>query len=119
MVYLPVRRADGSYEKQMALIPETAQVSVGYLPLAEENIAMVALNSLGDTYGWGGMMDVEDCSGMVRTVYSCFGVTIGRNGNWQWNSNLEKIDLSKTPLWRKNVWFSTAASGQRPLLPRP
>lgn len=53
MVYLPVRRADGSYEKQMALIPETAQVSVGYLPLTEENIAMVALNSLGDTYGWG------------------------------------------------------------------
>lgn len=107
VVYLPVRRADGSYEKQMALIPETAQVSVGYLPLTEENIAMVALNSLGDTYGWGGMMDVEDCSGMVRTVYSCFGVTISRNGNWQWNSNLEKIDLSKTPLWRKNVWFST------------
>lgn len=103
MVYLPVRRADGSYEKQMALIPETAQVSVGYLPLTEENIAMVVLNSLGDTYGWGGMMDVEDCSGMVRTVYSCFGVTIGRNGNWQWNSNLEKIDLSNTSLEEKRL----------------
>ena len=103
VVYLPVRRADGSYEKQMALIPETAQVSVGYLPLTEENIAMVALNSLGDTYGWGGMMDVEDCSGMVRTVYSCFGVTIGRNGNWQWNSNLEKIDLSNTSLEEKRL----------------
>ena len=103
VVYLPVRRADGSYEKQMALIPETAQVSVGYLPLTEENIAMVALNSLGDTYGWGGMMDVEDCSSMVRTVYSCFGVTIGRNGNWQWNSNLEKIDLSNTSLEEKRL----------------
>lgn len=103
MVYLPVRRADGSYEKQMALIPETAQVSVGYLPLAEENIAMVALNSLGNTYGWGGMMDVEDCSGMVRTVYSCFGVTIGRNGNWQWNSNLEKVGLSNTSLEEKRL----------------
>lgn len=103
MVYLPVRRADGSCEKQMALIPETAQVSVGYLPLTEENIAMVALNSLGDTYGWGGMMDVEDCSSMVRTVYSCFGVTIGRNGNWQWNSNLEKIDLSNTSLEEKRL----------------
>ena len=103
VVYLPVRRADGSYEKQMALIPETAQVSVGYLPLTEENIAMVVLNSLGDTYGWGGMMDVEDCSGMVQTVYSCFGVTIGRNGNWQWNSNLEKIDLSNTSLEEKRL----------------
>ena len=103
VVYLPVRRADGSYEKQMALIPETAQVSVGYLPLTEENIAMAALNNLGDAYGWGGMLDVEDCSGMVRTVYSCFGVTIGRNGNWQWNSNMEKIDLSNTSLEEKRL----------------
>ena len=29
VVYLPVRRADGSYAKERALIPETAKVSVG------------------------------------------------------------------------------------------
>ena len=94
VVYLPVRRDDGSYEKQMALIPETARVSVGYLPLTQENIAMVMLNNLGDAYGWGGMMDVEDCSGLIRTVYACFGLDIGRNGNWQWNMNMEKIDMT-------------------------
>lgn len=94
VVYLPVRRDDGRYEKQMALIPETAKVSVGYLPLTQENIAMVMLNNLGDAYGWGGMMDVEDCSGLIRTVYACFGLDIGRNGNWQWNMNMEKIDMT-------------------------
>ena len=94
VVYLPVRRNDGSYKKQMALIPETAKVSEGYLPLTKENIAMVMLNNLGDAYGWGGMMDVEDCSGLVRTVYACFGLDIARNNTWQWNMNMEKIDMT-------------------------
>ncbi len=94
VVYLPVREADGSYAKQMALLPETAQVSVGYLPLTYENIAKVSLCALGDAYGWGGMLDVEDCSGMVRTVYSCFGLHIGRNGNWQWEMNMAKIVMT-------------------------
>lgn len=101
VVYLPVRREDGSYEKQMALLPETAKVSVGYLPLTMENIAVVALNNLGDAYGWGGMMDVEDCSGLVRTIYSCFGLDIGRNGNWQWNMSIEKIDTTYMSLEEK------------------
>ncbi len=94
VVYLPVRRADGSYEKQMALIPETAKVSVGYLPLTKANIAMVALENLGDAYGWGGMLDVDDCSGMINTIYRCFGLSIGRNGDWQANMNIEKIDMT-------------------------
>ena len=94
VVYLPVRLEDGSYEKRMALLPETAEVSIGYLPLTQENIAMVALQTLGDAYGWGGMLDVEDCSGMIRTIYACFGLHIGRNGNWQWNMNMEKIDMT-------------------------
>ena len=101
VIYLPVRRDDGSYEKKMALLPETAKVSVGYLPLTMESIAMVALQSLGDAYGWGGMMDVEDCSGLVRTVYACFGLEIGRNGNWQWNMNVEKIHMANMSVEEK------------------
>ena len=101
VVYLPVRNADGSYSKELALIPETAQVSIGYLPLTMENIATIALNHLGDAYGWGGMLDVEDCSGLVRTIYSCFGLEVARNGNWQWNMNMEKIDMTNMSLEEK------------------
>ena len=93
VIYLPVRREDGSYEKKMALLPETAKGRVGCRPLTRAPVGMVALQNLGDTYGWGGMMEVEDCSGMVRTVYSCFGLEIGRNGTWQWKMNMEKIDM--------------------------
>ncbi|MBQ7103204.1 MAG: SH3 domain-containing protein [Anaerotignum sp.] len=101
VVYLPVRNADGSYGKEMALIPETAKVHIGYLPLTMDNIAKVAFQSLGDAYGWGGMLDVEDCSGMVRTIYSCFGLEVARNGNWQWNMNMEKIDMTNMSLEEK------------------
>lgn len=101
VIYLPVRRDDGSYEKKMALLPETAKVSVGYLPLTMENIGMVALQNLGDTYGWGGMMEVEDCSGLVRTIYACFGLEIGRNNTWQWKMNMEKIDMANMSVEEK------------------
>ena len=101
VVYLPVRNEDGSYRKELALIPEKAQVSIGYLPLTMENIAMVTLNHLGDAYGWGGMLDVEDCSGLVRTVYSCFGLEVARNGNWQWKMNMKKIDMTNMSLEEK------------------
>ncbi|MDO4531589.1 MAG: S-layer homology domain-containing protein, partial [Bacillota bacterium] len=103
MVYLPVRNADGSYSKQMAVIPETAAVHEGYLPLTMENIAMVSFKMLGETYGWGGMLDAEDCSGMVRSVYSCFGLEVARNGNWQWNMNMEKLDLTNMSLEEKKL----------------
>ena len=101
VVYLPVRKEDGSYSKEMALIPETAKVNLGYLPLTMENIAHVAFQNLGDAYGRGGMLDVEDCSGMVRTIYSCFGLEVARNGNWQWNMNMEKIDMTTMSLEEK------------------
>ena len=101
VIYLPVRDEDGRYEKKMALLPETAKASVGFLPLTMENIAMVALQNLGDAYGWGGMMDVEDCSGLIRTIYACFGLEIGRNGNWQWNMNMEKIDMANMSIEEK------------------
>ena len=94
IVELPVRESDGSYRKALALIPETAKVSEGYLPLTQENIAALALNNLGDAYGWGGMMDVEDCSGLVRLIYECFGISVARNGNWQWNMPVPKIDMT-------------------------
>lgn len=101
VVYLPIRAEDGSYSKQKAFISEKAEVNVGYLPLTMRNISMVAMENLGDTYGWGGMLNVEDCSGQVRTIYECFGLDIARNGNWQWNMDMEKIDLSYMSLEEK------------------
>ena len=92
--YLPVREADGTYSKAVALIAESAEVSEGYLPLTSENIADVAFNSLGQMYGWGGMLEANDCSGYVRDVYKCFGLELARNTTWQQNMLVRYYDLS-------------------------
>ena len=93
VVWMPVRKADGTYEKQLALIGENKKVSEGYLPLTSENIAMVAFNYLGDAYGWGGMMEANDCSGYVKDVYKCFGLDIARNTTWQALQPVKRYDL--------------------------
>ena len=93
-VYLPVRNEDGSYDKRPALINAREKVSEDYLPLTPENLAAVALASLGDAYGWGGSLNNEDCSSLNRSVYRCFGLDLPRNGNWQWTLSLPKADVT-------------------------
>ena len=93
VVWMPVRKTDGTYERQLALIGENKKVSEGFLPVTSENIAMVALNWLGDAYGWGGMLSANDCSGYVRDVYKCFGLDLARNTSWQALQPVKKYDL--------------------------
>jgi hypothetical protein len=93
-VYIPVRLADGSFAKKQALISQHYGVSIGYLPLTKRNILRVAFNMLGDTYGWGGMLGAEDCSGYIRGIYRCFGLELPRNTTWQAEAPALKYDLS-------------------------
>ena len=66
----------------------------GYLPLTTRNVLKVALNQLGDAYGWGGMMGTNDCSGYVRDVYRCFGIDMPRSCNRN-NGVAKSWDLSQ------------------------
>ena len=58
-------------------------MNVGYLPYTTANIVTQAFKSLGNRYGWGGMMNAQDCSSYVREVYRCFGFELPRNTTWQ------------------------------------
>lgn len=93
-VWLPVRLSDGSYAKKAALISEHAKVNVGYLPLTKANIARVAFGCLGNIYGWGGMLEADDCSGFVRSVYKCFGLELARNTTCQSALPVKSFDLT-------------------------
>lgn len=93
--YLPVRDATtGAYSKELALIAESADVSEGFLPLTTEGIANTAFKSLGQMYGWGGMLEANDCSGYVRDVYKCFGLELARNTTWQMNLPVRKYSFA-------------------------
>lgn len=93
-VWVPIRNEDGSYAKKLTLIPEHADVSAGYLPLTEKNIAKVAFGALGNTYGWGGALLSDDCSGYIRNVYKCFGMELARNTTWQSSMPMAKVNMT-------------------------
>ena len=98
-VWIPIRNEDGTYAKKLTLIPEHADVSAGYLPLTEKNIANVALEALGNTYGWGGALLSDDCSGYIRNVYKCFGLELARNTTWQ--SAMPMANVNMTDMCRE------------------
>ncbi len=83
VVYLPVRNADGTYQKKPALISEHCSVSVGFLPFTQKNLLDVAFSCLGNRYGWAGMLYSMDCSLYTRVIYRCFGFEFPRNTIWQ------------------------------------
>ena len=93
-VWLPVRDEEGRYMTTIALIPQHCSVNRGYLPLTTENILKVAFTTLGDAYGWGGMLAEPDCSLYMRNVYKCFGLELPRNTTWQSAMPAFKTDLT-------------------------
>lgn len=94
VVYMPVRRDDGSFAQKLALIPANEDVHVGYLKLNSKNIADVVMGTLGQPYGWGGMLKSDDCSGFIRDVYRCFGLNLPRNTTWQKAMPVKSYDLA-------------------------
>ena len=92
-VWLPVRDEAGYYTTTMALIPQHAGVSEGYLPLTVNNILDVAFGALGSNYGWGGFLDAPDCGEYVRDIYKCFGLEMPMNSTWSSAMPVKRIDL--------------------------
>ena len=82
-VELPVRAEDGSLAFAPALIPRSADVSAGYLPLTKRNLISQAFKFLGERYGWGHRYNARDCSGFVSEIYRSFGVLLPRNTSAQ------------------------------------
>jgi len=86
VIELPVRTATGGLELVPALLPGTADVATGYLPLTAGGILRQAFKFLGERYGWGHGYNGRDCSGFVSDVYRSFGVDLPRNTGDQANS---------------------------------
>lgn len=78
-VELPARDKDGMLYYVNATVAISQDVSVGYLPLSSKNILEQSFKFLGHTYGWGGTYGRNDCSGMTRQIYHCFGINLPRN----------------------------------------
>ena len=81
IVKVPTRGTDGFIKDEYVLIPISDDATIGYLPLTSANIVRQAFKLLGDRYGWGGDLRANDCTGITREIYRCFGVLLPRVGH--------------------------------------
>lgn len=86
VVELPSRGPNGRLQFARALLPRSAGVHHGYLPLTRANIIRQAFKFLGERYGWGGAYEGRDCSGFVSDVYRSMGILMPRNSGAQSHS---------------------------------
>lgn len=94
VVKVPTRGSDGNIKDEYVLIPVSDDVNVGFLPLTPANIVRQAMKLQGDRYGWGGDLQANDCTGITREIYRCFGVLLTRTG--QTNSKgVSKTDMRR------------------------
>jgi hypothetical protein len=61
-------------------ISKSAAVQKPY-PATAHNIAQLANELLGQTYGWGGLYENRDCSAMLKDLFLTFGIWLPRNSN--------------------------------------
>ncbi len=111
VVKMPARNEDGSFYQKLAAIPANRGISVGYLPYTEANVITQAFRSLGNRYGWGGMMNSQDCSSFVREMYKCFGFELPRNTTWQSAIPAEVTDMSAMTVNQKKDLLDTLPPG--------
>ncbi len=112
VVKMPYRNSDGSFCQKLALIPQNRDVSVGYLPYTRSNILQQAFKLLGNRYGWGGMLDAQDCSSLLQEVFSCFGFYLPRDTDMQEYMPVAKTNLAANlSLEARKAAFSNLQAG--------
>ena len=111
VVWVPVRNDDGKYSEKLTLISEHHKVNEGFLPLTKANISKVVFSALGNTYGWGGSLNSDDCSGYMRNVYKCFGMELARNTTWQSSMPMAKVNMQYMAKEEKINFFDALPFG--------
>ncbi len=117
VIKIPARDEDGRFYQKDALVSANRGVNVGYLPYTSANVLSQAFKSLGDRYGWGGMMHAQDCSAYVREVYRCFGFELARDTSWQAAMPAEVTELSEMSAEEKKEVLDMLPAGAILLIP--
>ena len=91
VVKMPSRAPDGSLVIARGYIKPDADVHVGHIPYTKRNVLTQIFKLLNTPYGYNGQNNKRDCSGMLRVVLRCFGITTGRY-IWSEPGNRTRID---------------------------
>ncbi len=81
-VLVPVADADRRAKLRTARL-EPGSWTAFPMPATGSNLARVADELLGQTYGWGGLYENRDCSALTRDFYTPFAIWLPRNSSQQ------------------------------------
>ncbi|HOJ50068.1 MAG TPA: SH3 domain-containing protein [Spirochaetota bacterium] len=73
-------------EKEV-LIPKNVS-NRGFMELKKGNIAKIINNMIGKPYSWGGLYGNRDCSGLVKDLFSVFGIYFPRFSYHQFQTGI-------------------------------
>ncbi len=93
-VNYPVKNQNSSLGFRVLKMEKNADLHHGYLPYTTSNLIKQVMKYYETPYGWGGIDNGVDCSGLVLNVYSVFGFVFPRNSNKQQSmaGNIFKFD---------------------------
>ncbi len=117
VVLMGARDENGNFYQKRALIPANRDVNVGYLDYTSANVVTQAFKSLGNRYGWGGMMNSQDCSSYAREVYRCFGFELARNTTWQSKMPAQVTEMTNMTTEERKAFLDTVAAGAILIMP--
>lgn len=66
-----------------ACLPMNLGVTVVYLPYTTRNIITQIFKFLGEHYGWSGLCEARDCTGILVVSFQCFGLDLLRSSDNQ------------------------------------
>ncbi|MBQ3054363.1 MAG: C40 family peptidase [Clostridia bacterium] len=78
-VLLPFRNKNGVAVWKKAEILKSQNVHIGNLKFTRKIFLNTALSVLGTPYDWGGSFGSYDCSSLISTTFSLFGIIFPRN----------------------------------------
>ncbi|MFC1607432.1 SH3 domain-containing protein [Candidatus Latescibacterota bacterium] len=78
VVKMPSRAPDGSLVVARGYVKPDADVHIGHFPYTKRNMLTQIFKLLNTPYGYNGQDNKRDCSGMLRVVLRCFGITTSR-----------------------------------------
>lgn len=94
VVLLPVRNENRELELVETRVPQSLDVTVGFLEYTPRNVIEQSFKMLGERYGWGGLWGARDCSSYLLDIYQCFGIELPRNASKQAAVAGERVDVS-------------------------
>ncbi|AKP73762.1 SH3 domain of the SH3b1 type [Piscirickettsia salmonis] len=102
VIYIPTRGEDG-YAKLIDIKQNRLNVSPWPISPTYKNFANQINNLSEMPYGWGGKDLNNDCSGLLRRLFTSFGIWLPRSSLWQADYAGKKYSLyGKTQAERKN-----------------